>query len=127
MRRGLPQLLAALLACACQAKDPAVLELEGETVRASAFRAYVAAVEGQQGVGPVTADVRRGLLDAFLEQRALVIEAHRRRLLARDASPDEEIEAVSRLIAEAVPRPPVSEEEVAAWRVAHAAELTMPE
>jgi parvulin-like peptidyl-prolyl isomerase len=127
MRRVPIALLATVLACACRDKDPVVLQLEGETVRASAFAAYVASVEAQEGIGPVTPEVRQGLLDAFLEQRALVIEARRRKLLPPGASTDEEIEAVSRLVTEAVPRPQVSEQEIADWRAAHAAELTMPE
>ena len=127
MRRALPVLLAALTLAACEVRDPAVLELDGETVRASEFQSYVASVEAQQGVGPVTPEVRRGLLDAFLEQRALVIEARRRKLLAPAAGPADEIEAVLRLVAEAVPQPQVSEPEIAAWQAAHAGELTMPE
>jgi parvulin-like peptidyl-prolyl isomerase len=127
MSRTLPLLLAVLALAACGSKDPVVLELDGETVRASAFHAYVASVEAQQSVGPVTPEVRRGLLDAFLEQRALVIEARQRKLLAPGAAPDEEIEAVSRLVADAVPLPQVSEQEILAWQTTHAGELVVPE
>jgi hypothetical protein len=119
--------LLAVLALACHDKDPALLELEGEVVRASAFHAYVIAVESQQGVGPVTPEVRRGLLESFLEQRALAIEARRRKLLAPGAGAEEEIAAVSRLVAEAVGQVEVSEQEIADWQAAHASELRVPE
>jgi hypothetical protein len=116
----------ALALAACDAADPVILRLEGESVRRSDFEHHLAALEAR-GLGPVSPDVRRGLLDAFLEQRALVIEARRRGLLGAEAGPDGEAQAVAHLLAEAVPPPEVSEAEIAAFYRAHAAELAVPE
>jgi peptidyl-prolyl cis-trans isomerase C len=128
----MPRALAALplalslAAVACGRKDPAVLELAGETVRRSDFDRYVAALEAR-GLGPLAPEARRGLLDSFLEERALVIEARRRNLLGAAAPPDQEATAVARLLASAVPQVHVSEQEIAAWHASHAKELAAPE
>ena len=127
MRRALLVLLAALTLAACEVRDPAVLELDGETVRASEFQSYVASVEAQQGVGPVTPEVRRGLLDAFLEQRALVIEARRRKLLAPGGRAGRRDRGRLAPGCRGRAAAQVSEPEIAAWQAAHAGELTMPE
>ncbi|MGE5125701.1 MAG: peptidylprolyl isomerase [Betaproteobacteria bacterium] len=128
MPRARPILLAvALLAVAgCRDKDPAVLKLEGETVRRSDFERYLAQVEVRD-LGPLSAEARAGMLDAFLEQRALVIEARHRGLLPARASAEQELEAVTRLLAESVRPPEVKDEEIAAWAAAHASELVVPE
>jgi len=110
----------------CRDADPVILRLEGESVRRSDFRRQLAAVEARD-VGPITAETRAGLLDAFLEQRALVIEARHRGLLPAQASAEQEIEAVTRLLNEGVPAPEVPAAEVTAWAEAHAAELVVPE
>jgi parvulin-like peptidyl-prolyl isomerase len=115
-----------LAGAACESKDPAVLELAGESVRRSDFDRHVAALEAR-GLGPLPHEVRRGLLESFLEQRALVIEARRRGLLGADASAEQEVEAVARLLASAAPSARVSEEEIAAWHASHSAELAAPE
>jgi parvulin-like peptidyl-prolyl cis-trans isomerase-like protein len=115
----------ALVLAACEAKDPAVLELEGETVRRSDFERHLAAVT--RGLGPVEPAARRGILEAFIEERALVIEARRRGHLPPGAGPDAEAGAVARLLAEVVHPPQVTDEEVAAYYEAHAAELAVPE
>ena len=106
---------------ACGSKDPAVLALAGETVRRSDFDRHVAAVEAT-GLEPLPPEVRRGLLESFLEQRALVIEARRRGLIAKDAPAAQEGEAVARLLVTAVPSVSVSEEEIVAWYASHAEE-----
>jgi parvulin-like peptidyl-prolyl isomerase len=71
--------------------------------------------------------VRRGLLDAFLEQRALAIEARRRGMLAPGATAEDEAPAVLRLLAVAAPPPPVTDAEIEAYYRTHAAERTVPE
>jgi hypothetical protein len=119
-------LLASGLLASCHDPDPIILKLEGETVRRSDFGRYLAAVEAR-GLGPIDPLARRGLLDAFLEQRALAIEARRRGLLATGAGEEEEQRAVLRLLAEAVPPPAVSDAEIAAYHAAHAAELAVKE
>ena len=119
-----------LAGAACGSRDPAILELAGETVRRSDFERHVAAIEARPGLrdlGRLDADARRGLLASFLEQRALVIEARRRGLLAAGASPEQEAEAVARLLTSAVPQPRVTEDEIAGYYQRHAAEFAAPE
>jgi hypothetical protein len=115
----------ALTGAACEERDPVILELDGETVRRSAFEQHLAAVA--RGLGPVDPEARRGLLEAFLEEHALVLEARRRGYLPAGASAAEEPRAVARLLAEAVHPAEASEDEVAAYYRDHAAELAVPE
>jgi peptidyl-prolyl cis-trans isomerase C len=125
--RALSALLtAALSLVACQPRDPVLLKLDGAEVRRSDFERHLAAVEAR-GLGPVDPAARKGLLEAFLEERALVIEARRRGLLAPGADPAEEPDAVARLLAEGAGNPEPTEEEIARYYEAHAAELALPE
>jgi peptidyl-prolyl cis-trans isomerase C len=117
---------AAFALAACPEADPVILRLGGERVRRSDFERHLAAM-GSQALGPVPDEARRGLLDAFLEERALVIEARGRGLVAAGASPEEESRAVSRLLAEAVSPPEVTEAEIESFFRAHAAERALPE
>jgi hypothetical protein len=118
---------AALLVLAgCRDKDPALLRLEGETVRRSEFERYLAGVQVRD-LGPLSGEARSGLLDAFLEQRALVIEARHRGMLPEGASGEQELQAVTRLLAESVRTPGVTDEEIVAWAAAHASQLLVPE
>jgi peptidyl-prolyl cis-trans isomerase C len=119
-------LAAGLVLAACEGKDPVILALDGESVRRSDFERYVAGVEAR-AQGPIDPTARRGLLEAFLEERALVIEARRRGQLAAGAGAPEEPRAVARLLAEAVRAPEPTEDEIAAYYRAHAAELAVPE
>ena len=129
MRR---RLLAALLAAAalglaaCHSADPVVLELHGVRVHRSDFERYLASVEAR-GLGSVPPEARRGMLDAFLEERALVIEARRQGGLPADAGAADEARAVARLLADGVRVPEVTEAEIAAVYRDHAAELAVPE
>ena len=77
--RRLPALLvaAALALAACESRDPVLLKLDGEEVRRSDFERHLSAVAAR-GLGPIDPAARRGLLEAFLEERALVITARRR-------------------------------------------------
>jgi parvulin-like peptidyl-prolyl isomerase len=115
----------ALAVAACPEKDPVILALNGETVRRSDFERYLAAVA--RGLGPVDPEARKGILEAFLEQHALVIEARRRGYLPAGAPAGEEPRAVARMLAEAVHPAAVSEDEIAGFYKAHAAELAVPE
>lgn len=124
-RRGARLLVAALAALvACDGSDPVILELDGGRVRRSDFERQLLAVEAR-GLGPVDPGARRGLLEAFLEQRALVIEARRRGLLAATASPEEEARAVARLLADAASPAAVGEEEIVAYFRGHSADLAI--
>jgi peptidyl-prolyl cis-trans isomerase C len=126
--RPRPVLLAvAVLSLAgCGEKDPVLLSLNGERVRRSDFERYLTAVEARAH-GPLDPTARQGLLEAFLEERALVIEARRRGLLPPDAGPEDEPRAVGRLLAEAARPVEVTEEEISAYYDRHAAELAEPE
>jgi peptidyl-prolyl cis-trans isomerase C len=96
---------------ACEARDPVILELDGGQVRRSEFLAYLEATQAR-GEGALAAEARRGLLDAFVEERALVIEARARGLLSGSPAPEEEARAVARLLAREVKPPEVSEQEI---------------
>lgn len=117
---------AALALAACESRDPVLLKLDGEEVRRSDFERHLAAVAAR-GLGPVDPAARRGLLEAFLEERALVITARRRGLLPPGAPPAEEPRAVARLLADAARVAEPTEEEIDAYYRAHAAELALPE
>ena len=119
-------LVIGLILSACPDADPVILTLNGERVRRSDFERHLAAVEARD-VGPIGPEARRGLLDAFLEQRALVIETRRRGLLAAAASAEDEPRAVARLLAEAIHPAEVTEHDIAAFFTAHRAELAVPE
>src|SRR2546425_11864404 len=67
--------------------------------RRSDFDRHLAEVEARGGV-PLSPEVRRGLLDAFLEERALVIEARGRGLLGEGAGREDEQKAVAALRSE---------------------------
>jgi peptidyl-prolyl cis-trans isomerase C len=114
-----------LAVAACEAKDPVILQLEGEAVRRSDFERHLAAVT--RGLGPVEPAARRGVLEAFLEERALVIEARRRGHLPPGAGPEEEPRAVARLLAEEVRPAEVGEDDIAAYFREHAPDLAVPE
>jgi hypothetical protein len=125
-RPGTLAALALAVLTACEARDPVILELHGEMVRRSDFERHLLALEGRD-LGPLDPSARRGILDALLEERALVIEARHRGLLKAGAGEDEEPRAVARLLAEAVSPPPTTEAEVEAYYRAHLAELAQPE
>jgi len=119
-------LAAVLVLAACEGKDPVILTLDGESVRRSDFERHLAALE-TRGMGPLSEEARRGLLEAFLEQQALAIEARRRGLLARGAAAEDEPPAVLRLLADTVPPPAVSDAEIEAYYRTHPAERTVAE
>jgi peptidyl-prolyl cis-trans isomerase C len=113
---AVPALATALLLADCQTQDPVVMRLDGEAVRRSDCERYFTA-----------AAARRGLLDTFLEQRALVIEARHRKLLGPGASEEKEVEAVLQLLRTALPEPEVGDQEIAIWQASHASQLVAPE
>jgi parvulin-like peptidyl-prolyl isomerase len=121
-----PVLAASALAlAACEAKDPVILALHGESVHRSAFERHLAGVA--RGLGPVDPEARKGILEAFLEERALVIEARRRGHLPAGAAAADEPRAVARMLAEAIRLAEVSEDEITAFHRAHGPELAVPE
>ena len=123
--RGLA-LAATCVLAGCEAKDPVILRLEGSEVRRSEFTRYLAGVEAR-GEAPLEPAARAGLLDSFLEERALVIEATAQRLLAPGAPPEDERRAVARLLAAEVKPDPPGEAEIRHYYGQHEQELARPE
>jgi len=130
--RSIPRILLGMVfgvvlgAASCEDPDPAVLSLDGEVVRRSDFQAHLARVE-ERGLGPLTIEVRRGLLETYLEEQALLIEARRRGFVEPGAGPEEEQRAVARLLSEAAVPSPVTDAEVERYYRDHADEFHVPE
>ena len=119
-------LAAGWLMGSCEEPDPIILALDGEQIRRSDFERHLATVEAR-GLGPLAPEARRGLLDSFLEEQVLLIEARRRGLLGPNAPAGDAPLAVARLLAEATPPPVVPEAEIAAYYEAHADEFQVAE
>jgi hypothetical protein len=124
LRTGFLLALAAL-GPGCEGRDPVILRLDGSEVRRSEFVKYLASVEAR-GDGPLEPQARAGLLEAFLEERALVIEARVRGVLAEGASAVEERRGVARLLAREVKTPEVGEAEIREYYSRHEGELARP-
>ncbi len=115
-----------LPSCRSQPADPVILSLGDETVRRSDFERYVKALEARGGALDPT--VRKALLDPFLEERILVLEARSRGLLKPGASPEDESQAVQRLLTDDVlGKVVVGDDEVGAYYKEHAADFKVPE
>jgi parvulin-like peptidyl-prolyl isomerase len=121
-------LLAALPACGSRAgQDPAILVLGRESVRRSEFLRHLRTFEARDQ-GALDPTVRRALLDAFLEQRVLVLEGRARGLLGPDATAEDEELAVQRLLLESQNgNSAPSQEAVAEFYRAHPEECRVPE
>lgn len=119
-------LLALSLGGACDRvrPDPVVLVFGDQTLRRSDFDRHLARLERE---GPLDANVRRSLFDAYVEERLLVMEARRQGLLAGPASAEDERESVQRLLADLGPATPVGPEELAVYYEEHRSELRAPE
>jgi parvulin-like peptidyl-prolyl isomerase len=119
--------LLGVLACAqAPSADPELLRLGAHAVTRSDFERHLEGIEARGGA--VDAEVREALLEAFVEERALVLEARARDLLQPGATPEEERAAVQRLLgAEVLDRLRIGEAEIAAYFEAHAEELRLPE
>lgn len=127
-----PSLAAALLlslgiACSgSRSTDPVILALGDQVVRRSEFERHLRSLEA--GNGPLEPSVRRAVLDSFLEQRVLVLEARARGLVGAGAASEAEQAAVAGMLAEQVfSRVEVEEAEIAAYFAEHAAEFRVPE
>ena len=104
-----------------------ILSLDDEEVRRSEFDRYLATVQARSEA-PLDPAVRKSLLDAFLERRVLVLEARRQGLLGPAASPEQEAEAVQKLLArEALAGVEVTDAEVERYYREHLSEFTKPE
>ena len=128
--RIVPLFLSLGLASTCgdrQSPDPVILSLGDQVVRRSEFDRHVSTLEAKGGA-QLPADVRRALVQPYLEERALVLEARARGLLAAQSTPEEEQGAVQRMLGEAVlSQSEASDDEVAAYFREHSAQLRVPE
>jgi peptidyl-prolyl cis-trans isomerase C len=95
-------------------------------VRRSDFERHVTALEVQGG-GPLDPAARVALLEQFLEERAMILEARSRGLLDPGGTAAEESAAIQKLLAAAVAVPEVSEAEIAAEYAARPDEHVAPE
>lgn len=107
--------------------DPVILALGDQVVRRSDFERHLATLAGR-GLEASDASVRRAVLDTFLEERVLVLDARSRGLLKPGSSVEADEAAAQQLLAEAAREAPgVDDEEIAAYYAAHQAELGVPE
>ncbi len=119
--------LAVLPGCSSRdALDPVILSLGRQVVRRSEFDRHMKTVEAREDAA-LNAAVRRALLDAFLEQRVLVLEARTRGLLAEGATARDEEAAVERLLLSAAQTNPPSPADVQAYYASHPEEFRTPE
>jgi hypothetical protein len=110
-----------------ESADPAILSLGDQAVRRSEFERHVMNLE-QQGGTPLDPTVRAALLDRFLEERVVVLEARARGLVSAQGTPEQEEAAARKLLAdEGVSGVEVKDEEVAAYFEAHRSEFQSPE
>lgn len=117
---------AALAVLACRRMSPdMLLEYDGAVVLRSDFDAYVTEIETRSG--PVDEGVRAGLLQTFIEERVLALEARRLGVLRPAASRAETESAVASLLASQTTTVDVSDAEIAADFEGHPAECRAPE
>jgi peptidyl-prolyl cis-trans isomerase C len=119
-------LAAGWLTAWCEEPDPVILALGDQVIRRSDFERHLAEVEAR-GLGPLAPEARQGLLDSFLEEQVLLIEARRRGLLEPEATAEDAPLAVSALLSQVIPRTEVREDEILAYYEAHAEEFRVPE
>jgi parvulin-like peptidyl-prolyl isomerase len=104
-----------------------LLALGAQTVHRSDFERHLRDIESR-GTGSVEGSVRAALLEPFLEERVLVLEARARGLLQPGASDGDEEAAVRKLLAdEVLSRIDVTDEEIGGYYADHAADFRVPE
>jgi hypothetical protein len=122
--------LGLLLACSPPPRvpeDPVILALGNQNVRRSEFDRHVTAIEVQGG-SQLEPAVRQALLEPFLEERVIVLEARSRGLLVDDATPEQEQSAVRQLVAVAAQSlPPITDEELQSYYQEHKEGFRVPE
>jgi peptidyl-prolyl cis-trans isomerase C len=127
-RRLLPAGVLLVAACRPQGSpDPVILELDGDTVRRSDFERHLSDIETRGEITSVAPEVRRALLDRYLEEQALVLEARHRGFAPVTSSPEDQKRGVARLLEEHLAGLTVTDDEVAAWYERHHEDLRQPE
>jgi hypothetical protein len=118
----------ALLAChETRSSDPVILSLGDQVVRKSEFDSHLAAVASRGGT-PLAPEVQKALLEPFLEERVLVLQARADGLCAEGATPAQEQEAAQRVLqTKALVDLQVTPQEIAAYYAENAAGLGRPE
>jgi peptidyl-prolyl cis-trans isomerase C len=107
--------------------DPAILTLGDQAVRRSEFERHLSSLE-QQGGARLSQRVRIALLERFLEERVVVLEARARGMLPAQSTPEQEEAAARKLLTdEGLTGVEVTEDEVTAYYRAHQEELQTPE
>ncbi|HVR71045.1 MAG TPA: peptidyl-prolyl cis-trans isomerase [Vicinamibacteria bacterium] len=128
--RGVFAVGALLFAGACDRErpaDPVILSLGQHEVRLSEFERHADEV-AERGQAPLDPAVRQALLEAYLERRVLVLEARGRGLLGADATSEQEVDAVRKLLAaDVLSSVEVSEAEVDQYYGEHPGEFVAPE
>lgn len=118
----------ALLAChEARSSDPVILSLGDQVVRKSEFETHLAAVEARGGA-PLAPEVRQALLEPFLEERVLVLQARADGFCAEGATPAQEQEAAQRVLqTKALADLEVTPQEIAAYYQQNSERLGKPE
>jgi parvulin-like peptidyl-prolyl isomerase len=107
--------------------DPVILTLDDQVVRKSEFDRHLAAVAARGGA-PLAPEVQKALLEPFLEERVLVLEARAEGLCAPGASPEQEQEAAQRVLqTKALAGLQVSPAEIEQYYAQNQARLGRPE
>jgi parvulin-like peptidyl-prolyl isomerase len=114
-------------ACRNPPADPVILALGDLTVRRSEFEKHLRSLE-ERGLASPDPAVRRALLEPFLEEHVLVLEARRRRMLKAGSSQEEQRAAVQKLLTdEVLSKTTVAGDEIAAYYTDHISEFRTPE
>ena len=131
-RYGYPVVLLAVVwasggCAATNTRDPNILVLGKQIAHRSDFVRHLRSLEAR-GVEIHDPSVRRAALDAFIEERLLVMEARTRGLLDPASSTDDEQRAVRKLLYENVlSRIEPSESEITRYYDQHVQEFAVPE
>jgi hypothetical protein len=128
MRARKAALLAVLALAGCRkaVQDPPILSLGDQTIRRSEFDKHLKALESQGAV--VAPEARGALLESFLEERVLVLEARSRGLVSPNTSDLDEQRAVQRMLTDDVlSKVTVLDDEIAAYYKTHSQDFHVPE
>jgi parvulin-like peptidyl-prolyl isomerase len=107
-------------------KDPPILSLGEQVVRRSDFQKHLTSLESQGAA--IDPSARSALLESFLEERVLVLEARSRGLVRPDSSAADEQLAVQKMLSDDIlSKVQVSDDEIASYFQDHGQEFRTPE